>query len=120
MRQAATKVLQLLALSMIAAAVPLAGAGMIYAVSFPLADLLDYENFVVQARQPQYRARVKHLSQHLPPDQRPDINRLCCQLTNGYPLESRLTQGLWDYYQGPLPKAEFQQRFMTRQRPSVK
>ena len=115
MRPAANKIVRLLAVGLLAAAVPLITAGMIYAVSFPLADLLDYESFVLQERQPHYRAFGKHLDECLLPESGTDIKRLCHQLPQDHPLESRLTQGLWSHYQAPMPKAQFQQRFMTRQ-----
>lgn len=115
MRPAANKIVRLLAVVLLAAAVPLITAGMIYAVSFPLADLLDYESLVIPERIPSYRACGKHLDECLLPESGTDINRLCHQLAKGHPRESRLTQGLWSHYQGPSPKAEFLQRFMTRQ-----
>ena len=115
MPPAANKIVRLLAVGLLAATVPLITAGMIYAARFPLADLLDYESFVLQERQPHYHACGEYLDEHLLSEFGSDINRLCHQLANEHPPESRLTQGLWSHYQGPKPKAEFQQRFMTRQ-----
>lgn len=115
MRPAANKIVRLLAVGLLAAAVPLITAGMIYAASFPLADLLDYESLVIPERIPSYHACGEHPDEHLLSESGSDINQLCHQLPQGHPLESRLTRGLWSHYQGPTPKAEFQQRFMTRQ-----
>ena len=115
MRPAANKIVRLLAVVLLAAAVPLITAGMIYAARFPLADLLDYENLVIPERIPIYHACGEYLDERLLSEFGSDINRLCHQLAKGHPRESRLTQGLWSHYQGPSPKAEFLHRFMTRQ-----
>lgn len=115
LRQEANKAARLLAVGLIALAVLSPPFAMLYAASYPLAKILDYENYVVPERKADYRACRQHLDECLLPENRPNISRLCHQLANGSPLESRLTKGLWGRYQGPLAKGEFQRRFMTRQ-----
>lgn len=115
LRQDANKAARLLAVGLIALVVLSLPFAMLYAASYPLANILDYENFVVPERKVDYRACRQHLVQFLLEPNPVNVSRLCQLLANGSPLESRLTKGLWGHYQGPLAKGEFQSRFMTRQ-----
>ena len=102
--QTLNKAARLLAVGLVALAVLAPPFTMLYAVSYPLANILDYENFVVPERKADYRACQQHLDECLRPENRPNISRLCQQLANGSPLESRLTKDLLGRYQGPRPK----------------
>lgn len=101
-RQTMNQAARLLAVGLVALAVLAPPFAMLYAVSYPQSNILDYENFVVP-------------EQFLLEPNPVNTSRLCQQLANGSPLESRLTKGLWGRYQDPLAKAEFRNRFMTRQ-----
>ena len=113
--QTLNKAARLLAVGLIALAVLAPPFAMLYAASYPLANILDYEDYVVPERKADYRACRQHLEQFLLEPNPVNVSRLCQQLANGSPLENRLTKGLWVHYQGPLAKGEFQRRFMNRQ-----